>query len=60
MGGRQKDSKEVRVLNKVIKHAENGIGPESDPRHAVLVVRQLGLEEAKPSGTPGVKQAKFS
>ena len=32
---------------------------EADPRHAELVVKQLGLEESKTSSTPGVKLARY-
>ena len=54
------ESKEIRVLNKIIRRTEDGVEMEADPRHAELVVRQLGLEEAKSSATPGVKTARFS
>ena len=60
LGGACEDSKEIRILNKVIRYTEDGIELEADPRHAELVVRQLGLEEAKASPTPGVKKTRFS
>ena len=60
LGSGEKDAKEIRVLNKVIRYTEEGIELEADPRHAELVVRQFGLEEAKASPTPGVKKARFS
>ncbi len=57
--GRDKgDVREVRVLNKVIRLTDGGIELEAGPRHAELVVRALGLEDAKPSPTPGTKPVK--
>ena len=60
LGGGTEDTKEIRVLNKVLRYTEKGVELEADPRHAELVIRQLGLEEAKPSITPGVKRARFA
>ncbi len=58
LGRDKNESKEIRVLNKVIRLTEQGLELEADPRHAELVVRALGLEDAKPSPTPGTKIAK--
>ena len=51
-------TKEVRILNKVVRHTTAGIELEADPRHAELVIRELGLESAKVSRTPGTKDAR--
>ena len=50
--------KEVRILNKIVRHTSEGIEMEADPRHAELVVRELGLEKAKTFNTPGTKEGK--
>ena len=42
-------------MNKVVRINEQGIELEADPRHAELVVKELGLESAKASTTPGSK-----
>ena len=55
-GGRKECSKEVRVLNKIIRHTAKGIELEADPRHAEIVVRDLGLTDGKPSKVPGKKE----
>ena len=55
LGAGAHDAKEVRVLNKVIRYTDEGLELEADPRHAELVVRDLGLEDAKTCKTPGVK-----
>ena len=49
------DAKEVRILNKVVRITEEGVELEADPRHAELVVRELGVGKSKPSKVPGVK-----
>ena len=56
LGSDKTDAKEVRVLNKVIRCTDAGIELEADPRHAELVVRELGLESSRTSKTPGVKE----
>ena len=51
------DSKEIRVLNKILRYTEQGLELEADPRHAEMIVRDLNLQSAKPSRVPGVKQS---
>ena len=41
-------------LGKVLTWEEHGVRYEADPRHAELVVKALGLADAKPAVTPGV------
>jgi hypothetical protein len=50
------EQREVRILNRVLRWEEKGICWEADPRHAELVVRQLGLETASTVTTPGSKE----
>ena len=57
LGNEEKDLKEMRVLNKVIRITSAGLELEADPRHAELVVKALGLEGASISKTPGVKHS---
>ena len=57
LGNDEKDLKETRVLNKVIRISSAGLGLEADPRHAELLVKALGLEGAWVSKTPGVKHS---
>jgi hypothetical protein len=50
------DSKsEIRILNKVVRMTDTGIELEADPRHAELVISELGLGNARPSLVPGSK-----
>lgn len=55
LGKGQGQSAEVRILNKVVRITESGIELEADPRHAELVVKDLGLDGAKASAVPGAK-----
>ena len=51
------DGKAMTVLNRILEF-DNTTGPiryEADPRHAETVIRQLGLDEAKPVVTPAEK-----
>ena len=46
---------EIRVLNKVLRHTKEGIEMEADPRHAEMVIRELGLEQANISTVHSTK-----
>ena len=45
-------------MNKIVRWTPAGIELEADPRHAEIVIRELGLEQAKPVTTPGAKPPK--
>ena len=42
------------MLNRIIRCTDSGWEIEADPRHAELVVEQLGLAEEKGCATPGI------
>ena len=46
----------VKILNRIVTWERDGISWEPDPRHAELIISQLGLEGAKPLKLPGVKE----
>ena len=48
--------REVRILNRIITWTDGGLEYEPDQRHAEMVVRDLGLENAKPVATPGTRE----
>ena len=56
LGTKEGQSSEMRILNKVVRTTSEGIELEADPRHAELVVKDLGLESAKVSMVPGSKE----
>ena len=43
---------EGRILGRVIRYEPWGIQYEPDPVHAEMIIRELGLEDAKPVATP--------
>lgn len=45
---------EGKVLHRVLRASEAGWEIEADPRHAELVIEQLGVEQEKGVATPGV------
>ena len=47
--------KEMRILNRIITLTETGVLYAAKPRHYELMIRNLGLDEAKGAVTPGVK-----
>lgn len=55
LGGGDDCTKEVRILNKVLRWTDSGLELQADPRDAELVVKELGLENAKASAVPGSK-----
>ena len=53
LGMKKEHQQEGKVLNRLIRCTEAGWEIEADPRHAELVVEQLGIED-KGVSTPGV------
>lgn len=53
VGMGEKDTKESKILNRVIRATPYGWELEADPRHAELIVEELGLKLAKPVVSPG-------
>ena len=52
----RRHKQEIRVLNRVLRWTKEGIQYEPDQRHAEIVVRELGLTEAKKVTTPGCRE----
>ena len=48
--------KEGKILNGIVSVDENGWYVEGDQRHGELIIKELGLEEAKGVTTPGVDE----
>merc|ERR1712079_979706 len=56
MGPDQKDTKAIRILNRIITWGDDGIEYEADQRHAEIIIKQMGLrEESRSVVTPGEK-----
>ena len=56
LGPGENDEKQVKVLNRIVTWTDQGVQYEADPRHAEIVIKQLGLENAKGLITPGTKE----
>ena len=55
LGPEKRDDKSIRILNRIVRWTEDGVELEADPRHAEILVEQMGLQRAKGVSTPGVK-----
>ena len=53
IGSQEGESKEGKILNRVVRIKEEGWEYEADPRHAELIVKSLNLSEAKSVSTAG-------
>ncbi len=53
LGPGQRHQRQLRVLNRVLTWTASGIQCEADQRHAEILVRELGMDKAKPVSTPG-------
>ena len=58
--GENTELKTMKILNRIVTLTPEGLIYESDPRHAELMVRNLGLGDSKGVGTPGVKHPDIS
>jgi hypothetical protein len=52
IGPDHSDDKSGSMLNRIITLAEDGLLWEADPRHAELIIGELGLEAARPQNSP--------
>ena len=56
LGPSRNQQREVRILNKVVRWSKHGIYYEADQRHSEIVVREMGLENAKTVPTAGARE----
>ena len=51
------DNQRMTLLNRIVTyHKDGSVSFEADPRHAEMIIRQLGLEGSKGISTPGEKK----
>jgi len=55
LGPEKEDSQQVKILNRILTLTNKGVEYEADPRHAEIVIKELGLTDAKGVVTPGTK-----
>ena len=53
IGPEEKDKKEARILNRVVRFTPAGIEWEADQRHGELMAEALGIDGLKGAATPG-------
>ena len=53
MGLKEGESREERILNRVIRVTEKGWEYEADQRHADLIIQETGASNASPLSHPG-------
>ena len=56
LGPSKEDLQQVRALNRIMTWKSHGISYEADPRHAEIVIKELGLSDAKGVVTLGTKE----
>ena len=56
LGSDSHQKQEIRVLNKTIRWTAVGIEYEPDQRHAEIIIKEMGVEGAKPSASPGAAE----
>ena len=57
LGPREGWEQQGKVLNRIVSFTEDGWTVEADPRHAELIIEQLGVEGTRTVATPGVDGA---
>ena len=57
LGPEKQDDKHMRILNRCVEWGPRGLKYEADPRHAEIIIRELGLEKSSSViSTPGAKE----
>ena len=56
LGPDKHDLKDVSILNRLVSYTDSFTTYEADPRHVQILVRELGVTEAKPVSSPGTAQ----
>jgi len=57
--GMPETTQEITILNRVTRWTGEGIEYEADPRHAEIIIKELGLSGGKTVSTPGCKKTKI-
>ena len=54
LGGATGQKAEGKILNRILRHTADGREIEAGPRHAEVVIEQLGLDNDSGAATPGL------
>ena len=52
LGPSEEEDKAVRILNRIVEWADDGIKYEADQRHAEILINEFGLQATKGVDTP--------
>ena len=56
LGPEPHQKQEIRILNMTIRWTLAGIEYEPDQRHAEIIIKEMGVEGAKPLANPGAAE----
>lgn len=56
LGDSKGETQDIRVLNRIIPWEKGGISYEPDPRHAEIVAKEMGVDNAKGLTTQSIKE----
>ena len=57
LGPDRHDQREIIILNRILRWTSSRLEYEPDPRHAEIIVDEMGVSTGKPVATPGDEQA---
>ena len=60
LGPDRNNDKSMTILNRCLEWKDDGIHFEADPRHADILIKELGLQKPTPIVTPGIKMQTLS
>ena len=59
IGHGKDEEKEGKVLNRIVRAIPTGWEYEADPRHAEIIVKEMGVQDCKAVGSPGEDEKKY-
>ena len=57
LGDGKGETREIRVLNRIIRWETDGISYEPDPRHAEIIAKEMGVDGTKGVVSPSIKES---
>ena len=57
LGPEKHDQKSMTILNRCLEWRSDGIYYEADPRHAEIIIEEMGVQGSSPVVTPGIKSS---
>ena len=57
LGPDKHDQKSITILNRCLEWRADGLYYEPDPRHAEIIIEEMGVQKCSPVVTPGTKMS---